>query len=686
MRKEARFSSRVIAAVVVTAVLLLYLPSARATSKTTLELMFVSGDIVDYRQAYSPAIPEDLHFRWSTGENGVASARWRVTTVAASGAVVAASGPTPAPATGHAGYFTIPKNAFLAPSPPASPKNFYITVTPYDAKNQPLGEPSSPVLITQTAAQGGPQVQFGGSAAFASLAIVAYDEKIGIVPLTQIHFAGADVTIRVSNPGRAPTDPAWLSVEDHNGLMRQSGPMPINSLGPGASQVVTVHLDAILPPSRSQLESQRHWEWEQAYRDRCGVDLRGVMDWRGPQNQAPLSAHRETILVEEGWSDYTKSPSGAPICDGRQCADVCQIAKNIHAQLDGHAVGYAFFVGQYPKFGAYGQARTDANGPAAAFTKTTKITVASVSKMVTTIAAVRILDKYGVSLDAPIGPYLPSDWSVSKYVQSITFSQLLSQQSGIKDYGNVTQDYSNMKLFFSQAVSAGTTTTCQGPPVHLWQNAFNMNNASRCYSNYNFGIFRVLLPRVAGFVEDPNPDTRPQTLADQYVKLVQQNVFEPVGQKDVACRPPHQAPAVFTYAFGYTYPGNKPGYDWGDRTLSCGADGWYLSVEDIAKVFLSLNAKDGKVLSEAEFQSMRTRQLGWDVRQNTELEKNGTWGAAGGSAAGSITTSVAIFGPVAGPRLVGVLFINSDISGGPSSGGGAQGVLESAYNSALKTY
>ncbi len=42
-----------------------------------------------------------------------------------------------------------------------------------------------------------------------------------------------------------------------------------------------------------------------------------------------------------------------------------------------------------------------------------------------------------------------------------------------------------------------------------------------------------------------------------------------------------------------------------------------------------------------------------------------------------------ILGPVSGPEVIGVLFINSDISGGASAGGGAQSVLEKAYTSAL---
>jgi hypothetical protein len=110
-------------------------------------------------------------------------------------------------------------------------------------------------------------------------------------------------------------------------------------------------------------------------------------------------------------------------------------------------------------------------------------------------------------------------------------------------------------------------------------------------------------------------------------------------------------------------------------------------VEDMAKVMLSLNAKDGKILAASNgkdlFETMRQRGLGWDVDNNGELEKNGGWGANcnGNNVCDNITTSVAMFGPVTGPRVLGVLFINSNITGG----GGAQGVLEKAYKDALYT-
>jgi CubicO group peptidase (beta-lactamase class C family) len=129
------------------------------------------------------------------------------------------------------------------------------------------------------------------------------------------------------------------------------------------------------------------------------------------------------------------------------------------------------------------------------------------------------------------------------------------------------------------------------------------------------------------------------------------------------------------------------GTDFGDVSLICGAAGWYLSAEDLAKVMLSLNAKDGKILAATAtkdlFDTMRKRGLGWDVVLNTELEKNGGWGANcnGANVCDNISTSVALFGPVVGPRLPGVLFLNSNITGG----GGAKGVLEKAYNDSIYT-
>jgi hypothetical protein len=104
-------------------------------------------------------------------------------------------------------------------------------------------------------------------------------------------------------------------------------------------------------------EEQQYSQWNAQYRNVCGPQLSSVLDWRGPQAQTPIGSHLESLLVQEGWSDYAKVPPSTPICQSNQCVRVCDIEKNIHAQLDGKVTGYSYFVGQYPKFGQHGDAR-----------------------------------------------------------------------------------------------------------------------------------------------------------------------------------------------------------------------------------------------------------------------------------------------------------------------------------------
>ncbi|MGH6647017.1 serine hydrolase domain-containing protein [Aquabacterium sp.] len=659
-----------------------FLPST-AIAAATLQIVEGSGEFQFLKTAVTVVKPQILTLQWTTDQAAATGGTWQVTNAANQ---VVASGEAAAPTPGHFLRFNLPANAFLVAPTVATATKFNIKVTPHNAANVALGAASPTVTVTEVPDTTQPPIVLGDPAKFPKVEIINYDEKIGVVPQTQIHYAGADVTLRVSNKTNQATDPMWLSLKDFNVLMRQnSSRIAIPALAAGASQTLTVHLDAVLPPAQSQLpQDQQYAQWSQQYRAACGIQLRSVMDWRGAQANTPMGDHLESLLVKEGWSDYAKVPPSVPVCNGKACVSVCEIEKKIRAQLDGKVTGYSFFVGNYPKFGSGGQARTNVDGDLD-FASNTKITVASVSKFVTAVAAVRILDKAGVSLDAAIGPYLPADWSsASAYVKGITFSQLLGQRSGIKDYGNVSQDYAQLKKFFTASVNPKGSTSCQKSDVVNPMNPINTTDMGWCYSNYNFAIMRVLLPKVAGFAEDANQGSRPQTLANQYVQLVQQNVFDRVGQAGVSCKPP----VSNNHAYAYKGVGsNAHGTDFGDVSLVCGAAGWYLSTEDIAKVLLSLNAKDGKILSATAgkdlFDTMRKRGLGWDVVLNTELEKNGGWGANcdANKVCDTVSTSVAVFGPVVGPRLVGVLFLNSNVSGGA----GAQGILEKAYFDSVYT-
>ncbi len=160
-----------------------------------------------------------------------------------------------------------------------------------------------------------------------------------------------------------------------------------------------------------------------------------------------------------GWSVIAAVTKHEQVCDTNQCVSIADVYRNIQARLDGRVVGYACTVGRGSRSAlARGQARTSADAPTRLFLPSTKIPMASVSKIVTTLAAIRVLAKNGVSLDAGIGGHLPSDWHLDPYVAAITFRQLLGQQSGIKDYGNNDQSYATLKKFFTQTVDPTKNT------------------------------------------------------------------------------------------------------------------------------------------------------------------------------------------------------------------------------------
>jgi CubicO group peptidase (beta-lactamase class C family) len=359
-----------------------------------------------------------------------------------------------------------------------------------------------------------------------------------------------------------------------------------------------------------------------------------------------------------GWSVTSAVTKAEKVCDATTCVSIADVYHNIAKRLNDKVVGYACSVGG-ASVGAFshGYARTNANAPARLFLPSTKIPVASVSKVVTALAAIRVLAKHNVSLDSGIGGHLPSDWKLDPYVASITFRQLLSHRSGIKDYGNNDQTYDTLKKFFTQKVDPTKNTPCQPASVNNPANPINPNDMTPCYSNYNFGIFRVLLPMIDGFVDDPA--NRAAKLAAAYVKIVEKHVFEPVGAYGVDAKPPATGPQAHAYAFSYKYPGSQGGHDWGDSTPGVGAAGWYLAVEDIDKVLYSLNKNDGRILTKAQMTDMEKTSLGWDVTKDSSgyrwVEKNGGWGANGTT----LSTSIALFGP----GVFGALFINSDKAG-----------------------
>jgi CubicO group peptidase (beta-lactamase class C family) len=288
------------------------------------------------------------------------------------------------------------------------------------------------------------------------------------------------------------------------------------------------------------------------------------------------------------------------VCDDSGCISLQKFSDNIHSQMEGKVVGYTSTVGALAEIVEYGQSRTIADPPSGDYTTHVKTNVASVSKMLTTIAVLQSLARNNLTIDSSIEPFLPDDWVRGPNIDTITFRELLTHRSGFRASGL------NYAMMQSQ-IATGVVLSDKLTPS---------------YNNLNFSILRVLLPYVEGFTE-PGAAERDQATSAFYIEYMRENVFEPAGVTDADCKPlANTAPALY-YAVP---PGNTKGIEAGDWTLICGGGGWVLSAADLYKVLLSLVSDSETLLTSAQKQDMNTLCLGWDcsVQQQTNfVGKNG---------------------------------------------------------------
>ena len=89
-----------------------------------------------------------------------------------------------------------------------------------------------------------------------------------------------------------------------------------------------------------------------------------------------------------------------------------KLAQKIKEILDGRVTGYAYAITQNGNLVAsegIGWARKPSDGDVK-MTSETRINVMSVSKPITAVAVLQLLEKLNLSIHDPIGPWLPADW------------------------------------------------------------------------------------------------------------------------------------------------------------------------------------------------------------------------------------------------------------------------------------
>lgn len=259
--------------------------------------------------------------------------------------------------------------------------------------------------------------------------------------------------------------------------------------------------------------------------------------------------------------------------------------EKLHSALDGKCVGYQYSISQdnvILRSKGYGYARIPAEG-GDLMSPCSRMNIASVSKTITAVAMLQVLEANQIQVDDFIAPYLPANWVKGSGVNQVTFRQLLSHNSGFRSADNMGFDtllYSRLRNMVALGTGAGNG-----------------------YLNANLALCRILIPAIL------NPDTSALTETycnTEYKKYVNKYVLNPCGIEDGQFSTiPGQFP-VFMYRYNGAVVGSGYNSDADGWFARCGGGGWFLSAIDLNKFLNGIRYNDA-VLSPANRLIMQTQ-------------------------------------------------------------------------------
>jgi len=330
--------------------------------------------------------------------------------------------------------------------------------------------------------------------------------------------------------------------------------------------------------------------------------------------------------------------------------DTDAMATYINAILGPRATGYSFTIVEDGQIAASGAAGVKRAGQA--FQTNTKIHVASVSKTVTAVAVLQLLEANNLSVYDSVGPWLPDEWVRGfgfwnkggvRFIDLLTHTSGIQQTIGknlttIPNYGDVSiNSYDGLQALVANGIAADwKETECavkQDDGTYAPGDAANSGSGFGvyCYKNANYGLFRILIPKLWQAV---NPAVDHLELTDDltawlYMAYVAQNIWAPL-EFNASCY--HLDEATRTHYFDARYPTAAPKTNWGEASMAygCGPVGWHLSSVELAKFTTYLShpewvPADQRILSVANRDLMDQLNLGWSAGANSGDEAGIFW-------------------------------------------------------------
>ena len=281
---------------------------------------------------------------------------------------------------------------------------------------------------------------------------------------------------------------------------------------------------------------------------------------------------------------------------------------NIRDAFTGQSVGFTYAIavgGTLQRSDGVGSATVNPDG-VRAMNVNDKMHIASISKTITTIAVLRLIqDTPGLERWSSIGPYLPSGWAAGPGVWGLSFENLLVHESGFSFPANQSR-------FYHADLRSLIGTGVVGDPTDA------------VYSNSHHSLFRVIIPEVLG-TEQPSAEPDDVFYARVFGEYVQEVILDPLGI--TAGIVPPATPNLY-YAFPHDgTAGLGTGANW-TFTEDFGAYGWYLSVIDLVNILTSLHHTE-ELISSGMRAVMNQEEMGyWNSRTGDKgryLLKQGGW-------------------------------------------------------------
>ncbi len=252
--------------------------------------------------------------------------------------------------------------------------------------------------------------------------------------------------------------------------------------------------------------------------------------------------------------------------------DVETFEQNIIEAMTGEAVGFAFSIAylgaNYNGGYAAGLARTAADGPVTLQSANKDMHVASVSKTITAMVVMRLLQEQGLDADEPVWPYLPGNWTLGANVDQLTFRHFLTHRSGFDQQPVSGASYTSLQALVAQDV----VPVCVGNYDTLPQSCFS-------YDNDNFALMRIAAAGLMGIDPVDYAEFAADVLTAAAFLIEAESLYASIGIS-VSCESLDATPTI-----QYNFPDTgAPGFEEPPRTLTCGGIGWFINANELASL------------------------------------------------------------------------------------------------------